>query len=123
MKPMTLTIRLALALLLAASLAGAQDLSVDTRINPQATNASTASAPFELEIGWRTVSVDGNEDMYRSQINEREGFLLRAFTLQSAGNAGLFDHVRIDASELGAGPAGMLRLEMGKSSSYTLQMN
>ena len=126
MTPKTLPIRLALALLLVASLAGAQGLAVDTRTNPEAINTATAPAPFELELGWRTLNLDGNEEMYRSQINEREGFLLRAFTLQTADfgtGTTLFDHFRVDASELGAGPAGMFRIELGKSSAYTLRMN
>lgn len=126
MKPRTLTIRLALALLLVTAIGSAQELAVDTRTNPQAINTATAPAPFEFELGWRTLSVDGNEAMYRSQINEREGFLLRTFTLQTADfgtGTTLFDHFRVDASELGAGPAGMFRLELGKSSAYTLRMN
>ena len=123
MKPMTLPIRLALAFLLTAALAGAQEMTVDTRTNPQAMNTTTAAIPFELELGWRTLSVDGNEDMYRSQINEREGFLIRAFTLQTAERTRLFDHVRIDASELGAGPAGMLRIEAGRSDLYKFRFN
>ena len=126
MKPMTLTIRLALALLLVAAAGSAQDLAIDTRTNPQAINTAASPAPFELELGFRSLSVDGNEDMYRSQINEREGFLIRAFTLQTTDfgtGTTLFDHFRVDASELGAGPAGMFRLELGKSSAYTLRMN
>lgn len=126
MNPLTLTLRLALAFLLVAAAGGAQDLSVDTRTTPQAINASTTAAPFELELGYRWLSLGGNEDMYRSQINEREGFLIRSFTLQTTdfgGKTGLFDHVRIDASELGAGPAGMLRLEAGRSGSYTLKLS
>lgn len=85
--------------------------------------AQTAATDFELELGWRSLDVNGNEDMYRTQINEEEGFLLRSFHLTStdfSGATSLIDHFRIDVSELGAGPAGYLRLETGKSSSYKL---
>ena len=123
MKSMTLTI--ALAGLLLGAAAGAQTLTVDTRPSPQAMNTSAAAAPYELELGYRWLTVDGNEDMYRSQINERDGFLIKSFTLQTSdfgGKTGLFDHFRIDVSELGSGPAGMFRLEAGQSGSYNVRV-
>lgn len=86
-------------------------------------NAQTT--PVELEIGFRWLSVDGNEDMYRSQINEEEGMLLRSFSLVTNdfnGKTGLFDHLRIDASDLGAGPAGVLRIAGGLTGKYGLQL-
>jgi hypothetical protein len=85
--------------------------------------AQTAATDFELELGWRSLDVNGNKDMYRTQINEEEGFLLRSFHLTTQdfdGATSFIDHFRIDVSELGAGPAGYLRLETGKSSSYNL---
>jgi hypothetical protein len=79
-----------------------------------AAGASAEVIPFDLEIGYRFTSIDGNEDMYRSQINEDEGFLIRSFTMNSGGH-GLFEHLRIDVTELGAGPAGALRVEGGNN--------
>jgi len=37
--------------------------------------------PFELEVGYRWLSLKGNDGMYRTQINERSGFLIRDFSL------------------------------------------
>lgn len=74
--------------------------------------ASAEAIPFDVELGYRWTHIGGNEDMYRTQINEEDGLLLRSFTLTTIGT-GLFEHVRVDASDLGAGPAGSLRVEAG----------
>jgi hypothetical protein len=80
--------------------------------------------PVDIEIGYRWLSTSGNEDMYRTQINEQSGFLLRAFTLvtQELDEGAVIDHLRIDASELGTGPAGSLRLQTGRSDLYRLRL-
>lgn len=83
------------------------------------------TTPYDMEIGYRTLKVDGNEDMYRTQINERSGFLLRSFTLSTSdfeGKTSLFDRLRIDASDLGAGPAGALRIVAEKSDAYRFNL-
>ena len=62
--------------------------------------------------------------MYRSQIDERSGLLLRSLTLTTAdlgGHTGLFDHLRFDATDLGVGPAGGFRLEAGLGGVYRLR--
>jgi hypothetical protein len=86
--------------------------------------ASGQAVPLELELGYRFVDVEGNEDMYRSQINEREGVLLRSLTF-STGTVGgsLLDFLRVDAADLGIGPAGRFRLEAGKSGVYRLRVD
>ena len=43
---------------------------------PNAANAQSTT-PIDLEIGFRWVDLDGSEDVYRTQINEEEGLLLR----------------------------------------------
>src|ERR1700736_2118594 len=82
--------------------------------------------PYDLEIGFRILHVSGNEDMYRTQINERSGLLLRSFTLLTTdlgdGSAKLFDRLRVDASDLGVGPAGSLRVEADKSDLYRFRL-
>ena len=80
--------------------------------------------PFDVELGYRFTDVSGNEDMYRSQINEREGFLLRALAVSAGGPAGsgLFDRVRLDAADLGDGPAGYLRFQAGLAGKYDLRL-
>src|ERR1051326_5599363 len=65
-------------------------------------------APFELEAGYRWLGLKGNGDMYRSQINERSGFLIRSFTMSAQTDS--IDRFRVDISDLGVGPAGSLRI-------------
>ena len=50
--------------------------------------------PLDLEVGYRFVDVSGNEQEYRTQINDRQGFLLRSLdytsTARSAGSSTTF---------------------------------
>ena len=73
--------------------------------------------PVDIEVGYRFFNVSGNEAMYRTQINERSGFLIRSLTW--AGSDTQFtDWFRVDASDLGVGPAGSLRIDAGKNALY-----
>ena len=85
--------------------------------------AAAQTYPLEIELGYRFAKVDGNMNEYRSQINEREGILLRNITWSASdlGKGGLVDHFRVDGSELGIGPAGSLRLEAGRTGIYNLR--
>jgi len=75
----------------------------------------------EFELGYRFVDVSGNDQEYRSQINDRPGFLLRMLSYDSAGPVGgLFDFVHLDADDLGAGPAGSLRFSAGQVDTFKL---
>lgn len=87
--------------------------------------ALSQAIPMDLELGYRFVNVAGSENMYRSQINEREGFLLRSFTLALGNQAEskLFDKLRIDVSDIGAGPAGAAKFEIGKSGIYQFKFS
>jgi hypothetical protein len=49
---------------------------------------SGQAIPLELEVGYRFVDGDGNRDMYRTQINDREGILLRSLTFSSGTISG-----------------------------------
>lgn len=82
--------------------------------------ARAQSTPYDLEIGYRFLDLSGREEMYRTQINERDGFFIRALTLTGGEETGFIDHYRVDVSDLGATPAGLLRLDAGKSGSYRL---
>ena len=78
--------------------------------------ARAQAIPFDIEAGYRFLSVTGNEEMYRSQINDREGFLIRSLhigTDEKYAGFPLTDKFRIDAADLGAGGAGFLRLDAG----------
>jgi len=80
-----------------------------------AATASAQTIPVDVEIGYRWLDLKGSEGMYRSQINERQGLLLRALTYSTPD-------FRIDASDLGVGPAGTLRVEAGKADLYRLRL-
>jgi hypothetical protein len=87
---------------------------IAARLYPQA-------IPLDLEVGYRFVHVSGNEQMYRTQINDRQGLLLRSFDFTSSEPVGGFlDYFHVDASDLGAGPAGQLRLKAGAVDLYKL---
>jgi hypothetical protein len=77
--------------------------------------------PLDLEVGYRWVDVSGNENEYRTQINDRPGVLLRSmnFTSQEPID-GIFDYLHVDASDVGAGPAGQLRFQAGQVGLYRL---
>ena len=86
--------------------------------------AAAQTVPLELEFVYRFLDVTGNRDEYRSKINEHEGFLLRSVTFATSdfgGKTSLVDHLRLDGSELGAGPAGALRFEAGRAGIYNLR--
>lgn len=83
-----------------------------------ATGAMAQTVPLEIEAGYRWLSLSGNRDMYRTQIDEQNGFLIRSLTFSSTDLGGFADHLRLDASDLGVGPAGSLRLDFGKTSLY-----
>ncbi len=88
--------------------------------------ARAQAIPFDIEVGYRFLSVTGNEEMYRSQINDREGFLVRSLhiaTDEKYAGFPLVDKFRIDGADLGAGGAGFLRLDAGLAGAYRLQFS
>jgi len=88
--------------------------------------ARAQAIPFDLEVGYRFLDITGSQESYRSQINEREGFLVRGFHLGTDGKTNGFpilDHLRIDGSDLGAGPAGSLSLDAGLIGAYRLRLS
>jgi len=85
--------------------------------------AGAQTVPADIEVGVRFTNIDGNNDMYRTQVNERAGFLIRSLTYNRFGDeTSLVDHFRLDVSDLGAGPAGALRIDTGKSGQYRLKL-
>ncbi len=86
---------------------------------------SAQTIPFDLEAGYRWFDVSGNEGMYRTQINERSGFIIRRLSLATGdfeGRTGLVDRFRLDISDLGVGPAGSLRLEADRNGLYRMRL-
>ena len=87
---------------------------------PEAKAEPVVALP-EFELGYRFVDVTGNEDEYRSQINDRPGVLLRSLSWASSAPVdGVLDYFRVDASDLGAGPAGSFRLSAGQLNLFKL---
>lgn len=83
------------------------------------------TVPVDLEAGARWVTVSGSRDMYRSQINEDSGFLIRSLTFNTvdfAGHTSLMDYFRLDVSDMGAGPAGAIRVDTGKGGLYRFRL-
>src|SRR5512139_2459870 len=84
--------------------------------------AAAQTIPIDLELGYRWTSISGNEDMYRSQINERAGFQVKNLTLATTNFGGAakgFDLLRIDVADLGSGgPSGSGRFEIGLTNVY-----
>ena len=71
------------------------------------------STHFDVEVGYQTVNVDGDENLYRTQINQDDGFVLRGLSINHidpTGEAGFVDNFRIDAAGFGGNPAGTFRL-------------
>ena len=70
--------------------------------------AFAQSTSYDIEVGYQSVDVEGNEDMFRTQINQDDGFVLRGFTINlidPTGEMGIADRLRIDASGFGGDPA------------------
>lgn len=83
------------------------------------------STSFDIEIGYQSVEVDGNVNMFNTQINQSDGVVIRNFSINyvdPSGNAGFTDRLRIDASGFGGSPAGRFRLEMGLAKAYRLTL-
>jgi hypothetical protein len=79
----------------------------------------------DLEIGYQWVDITGNEEMYRTQLNEDDGFVLRDLSLMvvdSEGESSLYDRFRIDASGFGGSPSGRLQLTSSLANHYRLRL-
>src|SRR5258708_35637362 len=79
--------------------------------------AQAQTNPFDVEAGYRWLDLKGNSGMYRTQINEREGFLIRSFTLATSSPT-LGDRIVITASDFGTSPAGSIPVEADRRGVY-----
>ncbi|HLE61022.1 MAG TPA: hypothetical protein VI700_05755, partial [Thermoanaerobaculaceae bacterium] len=81
-----------------------------------AVTGDAQSNQFSLELGYQWVDVSGNNGVFRTQANEKQGLQLRSFSLtslDSSTGSKAFDRLRIDAGGLGASTQGYLRLDAG----------
>jgi hypothetical protein len=79
----------------------------------------------DLEIGYQWIEIEGNEEMYRTQLNEDDGFVLRDLSLlvvDTEGESSLYDRFRIDASGFGGSPSGRLQLTSSLANYYRLRL-
>ena len=86
-----------------------------------AMTAAAQTAP-EVEVGYRWLSLSGSSDVYRSQVNEGSGLLFHSFNFATPDSV-FGDYFRINATDLGVGPAGALRIESGKSGTYRFSLS
>jgi hypothetical protein len=90
-----------------------------------AVTGNAQSNQFSLELGYQWVDVSGNNGVFRTQANEKQGLQVRSFSLtsfDSSTGSKAFDRLRIDAGGLGASAQGYLRLEAGLARTYTLRL-
>ncbi len=85
-----------------------------------AARLSAQAIPVDVQLGYRFVDVSGNDQMYRTQINDRPGVLLRSLDYTSLGPVGFLDTLHVDATDVGAGPAGQLRFLAAKTGVFRL---
>ena len=78
-----------------------------------------------VEVGFQSLDVNGNEDVYRSQINGDDGILFRSFyynLVDADDKYSGYDRIRIDAGGFAASPQGHFRLQMGMGGIYDLKL-
>jgi hypothetical protein len=86
--------------------------------------AVAQSTSFDIELGYQNVDVNGNEDMFKTQINQDSGFVLGNLSINfvDPSGGGFADRLRVDASGFGGNPAGRFRLDMGRGQTYRLRL-
>ena len=102
-----------IVLLLALTLLGAV---------PSAARTTT----YSLEAGYQFVDVDGNGDLYRTQVNQEDGLVLRNFNFtlfDPKAEGGMFDRLRIDAAGFGGNPNGRFNMDAGLGKVYRLTLH
>jgi hypothetical protein len=91
-----------------------------------ASPAAAQSSFIDLEVGYQWVDISGNQDMYRTQLNQDDGLVLNDLSialLDSEGEVGIFDRFRIDATGFGGSPAGRFRLTSDLGDLYSLRLS
>ncbi len=79
------------------------------------TAGAQTAVPIDVEFGYRWLELKGDNGMYRTQVDEQSGVLLRALTNTPP-------ELRIDASNLGSGPAGSARLEYRNANRFRFRL-
>jgi hypothetical protein len=89
-----------------------------------APQAVAQSSFVDLEIGFQWVDVSGNEDMFRTQLNDDEdGLVIRDLSvLLVDSESPVLDRFSLHASGFGGSPAGSLRLSSSLDDLYSLNL-
>ncbi len=81
---------------------------------------------YGATIGYQDVDLEGNEGVYRTQVDEDNGLLLQSLWLNLTDpedGQRLYDHLRFDASGFGASPHGRVTLDMAEADTYKLRLS
>ena len=76
---------------------------------------------FNIEFGYQTVDVTGNEQAYLSQENMDDGVFLNSLYFEKTG--GMFDHTTVSASGFGAKTNGRFQLNLHKAEKIKIHLN
>lgn len=97
-----------------------QTPSPSPTVEPAAENGYKVTA--SMELGVRGLSVNGDHEKYRSDLNYRPGVRIfdSSFLIENNNSRGtsLFDSALISSSGWGADPSGSFRLNVDKTASY-----
>jgi len=86
--------------------------------------ASAQETQIGVEAGFQVVDSNGNEDVYRTQVNEDDGLLLQSLSLtRVTSDHRLVDRFSLEASGFGALPHGHLALTADSGTTYRLSLD
>lgn len=120
-----------LGIILCISDARAQQLGTDNKsaqpaVKPQSDVESPYKIRSSIEFGVRGIAIEGNADIYRSDLNYTPGFRIfdSSLMMQSTENNGLaFDKLLVSSFGWGQDPNRYLRVNAEKTKAYTFDAN
>ncbi|HEX6278968.1 MAG TPA: hypothetical protein VFZ49_03035, partial [Pyrinomonadaceae bacterium] len=122
--------RIRINLLFAAFIAFVS-VSITTAQTPQSTGSNATDGDYKItstiEAGARGLSVNGDHEKYRSDLNYRAGFRVFDSSVliekESSGPMTFFNSALVQGSGWGADPSGFFRLNMERVGSFKLDTN
>lgn len=86
--------------------------------------AAAQTLQYEVAAGYQWLEVMGNDELFRTQTGEKDGFRLDALNLLVVDTKGAlaFDRLRVTAAGLGASPDSRLSLQASRAGVYTLRL-
>ncbi len=118
---------LAASSLIICLLAAAASWAQTPAASPEAEPEQDYKVRSTIEIGARGLSVNGDHEKFRSDLNYRSGVRVfdSSFLIENNKKTGykVFDSVLVTSSGWGADPSGMFRFNMDKTGSYRFDTN